>query len=570
MTVLILSLGGGGGNILRSLKALFQRDLSVIQETDPRYAERLRRAVVTRFLDTNEFSVADLPPEERLIVGPQMARHLGSRHDPEVARRALEESRTAVEALIDPYPVVILIGTGGKGTGAGTIVPIAQMARQKRKLVIPIFVRPSFEWHEVEKRRYDHALTIAEQLDRSAIRFIEVLNDRGYSSANPQPQNAVWERMNRPVARGLRGLLYVLSDLSQVDPSDLSMLFAGPGRLRIGFAEIDPADASDPTDEQVAHAVGMCWENPYSLFSKPVGTSLVCIQGQWSNIVDGRLKGGLAALATAGTGPATYNPLHASAPAVPKPWGITALFAEYTGNHPPLDIAWPEVRAVRPVWVRAAAADTPAPISVAVESASDSRISLAPKEGERRPTRVQAVTRRPSQDVTNAGSESPDSPASFSTLWDFALALNRNDASALAIAADGAISDIPIEASQIKKLLGTPWCRTVFRSLSPAWRNRLLDILLDETRMYPHIIGEGRRASRLDQISFEELKQIAVDPTITDTVRDDVHLLYAIGTVWGDDALKRVRFEPQPAGSSRFGFASLTKRISSVRSERSH
>jgi cell division GTPase FtsZ len=570
MTVLILSLGGGGGNILRSLKALFQRDLSVIQETDPRYAERLRRAVVTRFLDTNEFSVADLPPEERLIIGPQMARNLGSRHDPEVARRALEESRAAVEALIDPYPVVILIGTGGKGTGAGTIVPIAQMARQKRKLVIPIFVRPSFEWHEVEKRRYDHALTIGEQLDRSAIRFIEVLNDRGYSSANPQPQNAVWERMNRPVARGLRGLLYVLSDLSQVDPSDLSMLFAGPGRLRIGFAEIDPPDAADPTDEQIAQAVGMCWENPYSLFSKPVGTSLVCIQGQWSNIVDGRLKGGLAALATAGAGPATYNPLHASAPAVPKPWGITALFAEHTGNYPPLDIGWPEVRAVRPVWARATAADAPGPASVAVEGASDSRIPITASAGERRPVAAQPATQRPSRAVTNSDSESSGSPASFSTLWDFALALNRNDASALALAADGTSADIPIEASQIKKLLATPWCRTVFRSLSPAWRNRLLDILLDETRVYPHVIGEGRRAARLDQISFEELKQIAVDPTITDTVRDDVHLLYAIGTVWGGDVLKRVRFEPQPAGPSRFGFASLTKRIGSVRSERPH
>jgi cell division GTPase FtsZ len=568
MTVLILSLGGGGGNILRSLKALFRRDLATIQERDPRYAERLRRSVVTRFLDTNEFSVADLPDEERLVIGPQMTRHLGSRHDPEVARRALEESKAAVEALIDPYPVVILIGTGGKGTGAGTIVPIAQMARQKRKLVIPIFVRPSFEWHEVEKRRYDHALTIPEQFDRAAIRFIEILNDRGYSSANPQPQNVVWERMNRPIARGLRGLLYVLSDLSQVDPSDLSMLFAGPGRLRIGFAEIEPPDASDPTDEQIAQAIGMCWENPYSLFSKPVGTSLVCIQGQWSNVVDGRLKGGLAALATSGPSNATYNPLHAFAPAVPKPWGITALFAEYTGNHPPLDIDWPEPRAVRPLWVSPAASAAPGSVGVAVDAASGSRISLAPEDGDRRPEVAPAVEPRPLQTASNAGRERADRPTSFSTLWDFALALNRNDPSALAIAADGTTCDIPIEASQIRKLLATPWCRTVFRSLSPVWRNRLLDILLDETRVYPHVVGEGRRAARLDQISIEDLKQIAVDPTLTDTVREDVHLLFAIATVWGGDALKRVRFEPQPAGSSRFGLVSLTRRISSARSER--
>ena len=57
---------------------------------------------------------------------------------------------------------------------------------------------------------------------RSAkIRLIEILNDRGYAESDPQPQEVVWERMNLPIARGLRGLIFVLSDLSQVDPSDL-------------------------------------------------------------------------------------------------------------------------------------------------------------------------------------------------------------------------------------------------------------------------------------------------------------------------------------------------------------
>src|SRR5262249_24001600 len=128
MTILMLSLGGGGGNILRSLKALFLRDLAFVQKSDPRYAERLRRAVVTRFLDTNEFSLSDVPAEERVIIGAQTTRRLGSRHDPEVARGALEESKAEVEALLSAHSVVILVGTGGKGTGAGTIVAIAQMA----------------------------------------------------------------------------------------------------------------------------------------------------------------------------------------------------------------------------------------------------------------------------------------------------------------------------------------------------------------------------------------------------------------------------------------------------------
>jgi cell division GTPase FtsZ len=184
---------------------MFRRDLTITQKSDPKYAERLRRAVTTRFLDTNEFSLLDLPKEERFLIGAATTRRLGSMHNPELAGAALEESKHEVESLFARFTVIVLIATGGKGTGAGTIFPLARMAREQRKLVIPIFVRPSFERHEVEKRRYDHALKVTEQFDAAGIRLVEILNDRGYVDTDPQPQSAVWERMNRPIAGGLRG-----------------------------------------------------------------------------------------------------------------------------------------------------------------------------------------------------------------------------------------------------------------------------------------------------------------------------------------------------------------------------
>ena len=61
MSILLVSTGGGGGNILRSLKTLFARDVAIAHQTDATFAERLRRAVTTRFLDTNEFSLAQVP-----------------------------------------------------------------------------------------------------------------------------------------------------------------------------------------------------------------------------------------------------------------------------------------------------------------------------------------------------------------------------------------------------------------------------------------------------------------------------------------------------------------------------
>ena len=100
MNVLILSLGGGGGNVLRSLKTIVQRDLTVTQQTDVAYADRLRQRIATRFLDTNEFSLSDVPPEERLLIGTGTTGRLGSGHNPDVARAALEESRSEVEALL--------------------------------------------------------------------------------------------------------------------------------------------------------------------------------------------------------------------------------------------------------------------------------------------------------------------------------------------------------------------------------------------------------------------------------------------------------------------------------------
>ena len=112
-----------------------------------------------------------------------------------------------MQQLLNEHSVIVIIGTGGKGTGAGTTFPLAQMARQQKKLVIPIFVLPSFERHEVEKRRYDHALHVASQFDSAGIRLMEMLNDRGYADTDPQPQSVVWERINLPIARGLRGLL---------------------------------------------------------------------------------------------------------------------------------------------------------------------------------------------------------------------------------------------------------------------------------------------------------------------------------------------------------------------------
>jgi cell division GTPase FtsZ len=521
MHILLVSAGGGGGNILRSVKASFRRDLAAIQKADSRYAERLSRSVTTRFLDTNEFALSDLPKAERFLIGAQTTGRLGARHDPEVARQALDESRADVEALFSRYSIIIIVGTGGKGTGSGTMFPLAQIARQQKKVVFPIFVRPSFERHEVDKRHYDHAVHVIDQFDSARIRLMEILNDHGYVENDPRSQAEVWERMNVPIARGLRGLIFVLWDLSQVDPSDLSVLFAGHGRMRIGFGKIDPPVGSDPPDEMVEIAARQCCDNPYYAFRKPAGTSLICIQGDWSNVVDAKIKGRLAtAIGVDSRSP--YSPLYARALGAPKPWGVTALFAEYTGAHPPLEIDWSLERGVRSAVVSQESVTEP----ITTEESSRDLAESPPR------------AERPSDE---AHLEQPRGRP-FSTFWEFAVAVNRSDPAALALASNGVTSEIRFNGAEVRRLINTMWFRSVIPRLSREWRDRVLDTLIDSVLLKDHPVKLGGQSTHLRELSYAQLQELAARIPVLDAVRPDLDLLIAVGRLWGADSVKRFRF----------------------------
>jgi hypothetical protein len=363
---------------------------------------------------------------------------------------------------------------------------------------------------------------VIDQFDRAGFRFIEILNDRGYMETDPQSQPIVWERMNLPIARGLRGLIYVLWDLSQVDPSDLSVLFAGNGRLRIGFAEIDPPAGCEPDDQLVEQAARRCCDNPFYAFHKPPGTSLICIQGDWSNIVDAKIKSRLAtAMGVDSRSP--YSPLYARAVGTPRPWGVTALLAEYTGTHPPLELDWTLERDVR-------------------TAASYQRVESEPVPAE--PSALAAET-SPGLSDRRMERRIVDSPrmAAFSTFWEFAVAVNRSDPAALALASNGAPAEIPVDGSEMRKLLTTMWFRTVVPRLSRDWRDRLLNVVLESVAVSDHLVTNGRRTAHLRDLSYEQLQQIGSKMSVRDVARSDLDLLITVGRLWGADAVKKFRFE---------------------------
>jgi len=232
--------------------------------------------------------------------------------------------------------------------------------------------------------------------------------------------------------------------------------------------------------------------------------------------------------------------------ATPKPWGVTALFAEYPGVHQPLEVDWSLERGVR---TSAGASRIPTE-SIAVEETPHAAPEPAPAPvPERRPS-------QPDRKVTEA-----PRAAAFSTFWEFAVALNRSDPAAVALAGDGAGSDIPIDASELRKLLGMMWFRTVLGRLSPQWRERVFNVLIDSATVPDHVMKLGRQTMHLRELTYEQLQEIDAKTLVPDWIRPDLDLLVTVGRFWGADAVKRFRFVEAPARQEPSMMENLLERL---------
>jgi hypothetical protein len=141
----------------------------------------------------------------------------------------------------------------------------------------------------------------------------------------------------------------------------------------------------------------------------------------------------------------------------------------------------------------------------------------------------------------------------FSSLWEFALAVNRSDAAALAVAGNGSDGGIPIDGAELRKLLGTVWFRSVFPHLSRGWRERLFQVLTDSVPVHNHVVKVARHRVSLSEVSYPQLNELVTRTDLSDAVRADIQLLIAVGRLWGEDALQQCQFTGEPAAEpSRF------------------
>jgi cell division protein FtsZ len=103
-------------------------------------------------INTDGAALAQMPIEQRLLIGTKSCRGLGTGGDLERGRMAAEEDAAAIRTLTEETDIVFVVAGLGGGTGSGASPVIARVAHECKALVLGVVVTP-FQFEGVRRQQ---------------------------------------------------------------------------------------------------------------------------------------------------------------------------------------------------------------------------------------------------------------------------------------------------------------------------------------------------------------------------------------------------------------------------------
>ena len=157
----------------------------------------------------------------RVRIGDKLTRGLGSGGNPEMGKKAAEESAEEMYDVLRGADMVFITGGMGGGTGTGGCSIVAQIAREVGALTIGVVTRPfTFEG----SRRIQAAESGIQQLKEQADTLIVIPNDRLLQIVD--------KRAN------LHEAFNIADDVLRQGVQGISELITVPGLINLDFADV--------------------------------------------------------------------------------------------------------------------------------------------------------------------------------------------------------------------------------------------------------------------------------------------------------------------------------------------
>jgi cell division protein FtsZ len=186
----------------------------------------------------------------RVRVGEKLTRGLGSGGDPEVGRKATEESAEELYTVMKGADMVFITGGMGGGTGTGGACVVAQIAKEVGALTIGVVTRPfTFEG----SRRIQSAEAGITKLKEQADTLIVIPNDRLLQIVDKRANLQSAFRMADDVLRqGVQGIseLITVPGLINLDFADVRTIMSEGGAALMAVGSAKGEDAARMAAEQ--------------------------------------------------------------------------------------------------------------------------------------------------------------------------------------------------------------------------------------------------------------------------------------------------------------------------------
>ena len=178
---------------------------------------------------------------KKIHIGKNLTRGLGAGMNPELGRRAAEETRQEIqEALQGSDMVFVTCGMGG-GTGTGASAVVARIAKELGALTVAVVTKPfSFEGAQ----RKDIAERGLSELKKEVDAFLVIPNDKLLSVVDAQATArnafAMCDEILRQAVEGVSDIITTPGEIN-TDFNDIKAIMegAGPALMGIGVADGD-------------------------------------------------------------------------------------------------------------------------------------------------------------------------------------------------------------------------------------------------------------------------------------------------------------------------------------------
>ena len=157
VNIKVIGVGGGGGNAVN------------------RMVENGVQGVEFVSINTDMQALNYSQASTKIQIGEKLTKGQGAGANPEIGRKAAEESKDQIAAALANTNMVFITAGMGGGTGTGAAPVVAQIARELGILTVGVVTRPfAFEG----KKRLEQALSGIEELNKNVDSLVIIPNER--------------------------------------------------------------------------------------------------------------------------------------------------------------------------------------------------------------------------------------------------------------------------------------------------------------------------------------------------------------------------------------------------------